>query len=426
MMKKMVYGVLISLMVVTGAGKAFAETPREAIVKVTNDIGTLLQITRNNNDGINSFDGECNRFVKAQLEYFQVMPYWQSPHYGGKYWCSKVTDGDTTAYGYKIKQIQGRNCLDELLNTYSQPIYNIAISFDGLSANAWGHVCFIHAISNDTVYFTDNWTYSGSNLVAYRPVELDINTFKKYQQESNGAMNALAYFYKNALEEGWDYSKGYSRYLLSTGKYAKNQFVDLGRDEKYYFDSNECMISNQWVKYRGKWYHAAADGHMDLGWNTVDGELYCFEDPSGAMRTNSWGENAGITYYLGDDGKALKNVCSEINGKKWEFDSEGRATAIKKSSQSVGGWTQKNGKRYHEDENGYRDYGWKQLDGEWYYFQQPDGEMKVNGWEKCGRMECYLGENGARLRDTYKIIDGVKYYFDEDGYAEEIVWEANS
>ena len=105
------------------------ESSYDVVQRISNNMSTLLQITKNNNDGVNNFIGECNRFVKAQLDYMKVMSYRESPHAGGRIWCSKVSDGATTSYGYKAKKLTGADCLDKLLSGYSQPINNVVISF---------------------------------------------------------------------------------------------------------------------------------------------------------------------------------------------------------------------------------------------------------------------------------------------------------
>lgn len=176
-----------------------ASTPMETVTNITYNMDTLLQTVKANEPylTITNFNGECNRFVKAQLDYLQIMPYWQSPNAGGRIWCSKVQDGTVTATGYQITRIDGANCLYQLLDSCSQPIYNIVISFGN---SGWGHVCYIHAIVDNQVYFTDNWTYRGSNLVAFSPIVLDVDTFYNYQVSSNGNINSLLYFHSNGGE----------------------------------------------------------------------------------------------------------------------------------------------------------------------------------------------------------------------------------
>lgn len=132
--------------------------------------------------------------------------------------------------------------------------------------------------------------------------------------------------YPSLFVEGWDNSLGYYRYGLSNGQYAKSQFLDFGRDQKYYFDQNGRMITSDWILVDGLWYHAAADGHMDLGWQYYDGAWYYFNDPSGDMKTNGWETFEGKRYYLGEDGKRYHNTVQTIDGTAYRFDSEGAAT----------------------------------------------------------------------------------------------------
>ncbi|WP_227145274.1 N-acetylmuramoyl-L-alanine amidase family protein [Lacrimispora sp. 210928-DFI.3.58] len=260
------------------------------------------------------------------------------------------------------------------------------------------------------------------------------------------------------VKEGWDSSQGYYRYGLPSGQYAKKQFVDLGRDQKYYFDKNGKMVTSDWLKADGKWYHAAADGHMDLGWQYLDSEWYYFNDPAGDMKTNGWETFEGKRYFLSNDGACIRNRNEYIDGKNWYFDEDGAASEItivqgwnqigngKKyifsdnsyaTSQFVdlgrnqkyyfnadewlvtSNWITHKGKLYHAAADGHMDLGWQYLDSEWYYFNDPEGDMKVNGWETFEGKRYYLSSSGARYRNTIQTIDGTAYRFDQDGAASE-------
>ena len=95
-------------------------------------------------------------------------------------------------------------------------------------------------------------------------------------------------------------------------------------------------------------------------------------------------------------------------------------------------WEPVNGIWYHFDENGYMQTGWLNLDGTWYYLNA-DGSMAkdtwigtyyvdgsgawvVEGWQNNGYGWWYQRANGTYPASEWEIINGIWYYFDENGY----------
>lgn len=170
----------------------------QAVESASNNRATLLQIVKDNETTLASFDGECNRFVKAQLDYYQVASWNETPHAGGRIWTSKVDASKSTSYGYNVEVLSGSNSWNDFLAMHPQPIYNVVVSYGD---SGWGHCVYIHAIIGDEVFFMDNWTYRGSSLVKYKPVRMDKATFNKCQVESNGTVTGVAYYYKDTQAE---------------------------------------------------------------------------------------------------------------------------------------------------------------------------------------------------------------------------------
>ena len=137
------------------------------------------------------------------------------------------------------------------------------------------------------------------------------------------------------VAEGFDNSGEFTRYCLSDGSFAKNQFVDLGRDKKYWFQADTSMARNTWVSVNGTWYHAAADGHMDLGFQVISGMKYYFNDPGGDMKTNAWQSYGSNWYYFDENGQAYRNITKTIDGKEYRFDADGKAEEIVKAGSKI-------------------------------------------------------------------------------------------
>ena len=95
-------------------------------------------------------------------------------------------------------------------------------------------------------------------------------------------------------------------------------------------------------------------------------------------------------------------------------------------------WEPVNGTWYHFDENGYMQTGWLNLGGTWYYLNA-DGSMAkdtwigtyyvdgsgswvIEGWQNNGYGWWYQRANGTYPNSEWEIINGIWYYFDENGY----------
>ena len=95
-------------------------------------------------------------------------------------------------------------------------------------------------------------------------------------------------------------------------------------------------------------------------------------------------------------------------------------------------WEPVNGTWYHFDEKGYMQTGWLNLDGTWYYLNA-DGSMAkdtwigtyyvdgsgswvIEGWQNNGYGWWYQRANGTYPNSEWEIINGIWYYFDENGY----------
>lgn len=119
----------------------------------------------------------------------------------------------------------------------------------------------------------------------------------------------------------WETNGNFWKYQLSDGSFAKGW--KLISYQWYYFKADESLTWGCWERIDGKWYHFHEDGHMEKDWKEIDGKFYYFGN-DGGMRENEWVDE----YYLGSGGAMYRNVCATINGIEYDFNSEGKATAI--------------------------------------------------------------------------------------------------
>ena len=116
----------------------------------------------------------------------------------------------------------------------------------------------------------------------------------------------------------------------------------------------------------------------------------------------------------------------------WKKDEKGTKYQRANGSFAKDEWEPVNGIWYHFDENGYMQTGWLNLDGTWYYLND-DGSMAkdtwigtyyvdasgswvVEGWQNNGYGWWYQRANGTYPHNEWEIINGIWYYFDENGY----------
>lgn len=73
-------------------------------------------------------------------------------------------------------------------------------------------------------------------------------------------------------------------------------------------------------------------------------------------------------------------------------------------------WIQNSDNSWIWTENGFKSFGWKQIDGKWYYFN--NGRMQT-GWLNIG-YNYYMGNDGI-MKTGWVSIDGAWYYFNTSG-----------
>lgn len=204
------------------------------------------------------------------------------------------------------------------------------LRFGRLDGNT--HSIFVTGLDGDQIYFTDgNWDHPNKvrwNIsITKNELLTNRNTYyQAYRHASN---------YKDIFPEKpaqvykedwvWDTDRGFWKYQFSDGRFATNEFVDLGRDKKYYFKDDSSLVWGCFCEIDGEWYSFAKDGHADLGWQPIEGEWYYFNDPSGKMEKNCWASYEGKKYYLSNSGARYRNTVQTIDGKVYLFDENGVA-----------------------------------------------------------------------------------------------------
>ncbi len=210
--------------------------------------------------------------------------------------------------------------------------------------------------------------------------------------------------------------------------------AEVGNYTYYYFGSDGKMQTG-WVtkdygsEGSGKFYYGS-DGKRLKEWQTIDGDIY-YLDYYGA-RTGfftKYDDESGESYdyYFDKDGKLQTGLviieaqtdpddADSVAAGKYYFDKDGKA---------VSGWKQLNGDWYYFRENGY---GWErggtkhrastgltQIEEDYYYFDDT-GVMQAGCWivtddeDGTGKAKYYLDADGKAV-SGWQQIDGAWYYF---------------
>ncbi len=167
-------------------------------------------------------------------------------------------------------------------------------------------------------------------------------------------------------------------------------------------------IEPEWMELDGKRYYFDSNGrtYTDGKIHKIDGIEYCFDEKGAVDDRGRWVLSDDVWKYW----KGGQYICSD--------------------------WIETDGILYYCDAQGKMATGWQRIEGKDYYFIQ-DGSlaknMWINGhyvdkngvwiekystarWIMSGTSWWYCFGNGEYPIDRWVIIDGVKYYFNIDGW----------
>ncbi|MGV2939570.1 SpoIID/LytB domain-containing protein [Mesobacillus sp. LC4] len=122
---------------------------------------------------------------------------------------------------------------------------------------------------------------------------------------------------------------------------------------------------------------------------------------------NGWVIEDGIRTYYDGATRAKATGWKQIDN-NWYYFEEG---------QQFTGWLLWNNKKYYLNSEGIMQTGWLELDGKKYYLNQ-DGSMQI-GWLTLGDKKYYFNQEGI-MQTGVVTIDGTQFTFGEDGALEKL------
>ncbi len=249
--------------------------------------------------------------------------------------------------------------------------------------------------------------------------------------------------------------KNGTRYYVA-GSYVVGVYTIDGKD--YFFNTNGYLVKNATVEYENYIYTTDESGVIvkteakptrpATGFWTEGGYTYYYVED--VMVTSNWVEAEGKQYYFDESGHMVTDE-RVIDNALCKFNADG-SLASREELSTYNGFLDLGGKTFLY-ENGTVVTGWKNISGNWYYFEA-DGNMlrraktinkiyyifnadgtlahgtwktvkgkdryyvageTVKGLQTIDGIIRYFDEKGNMVTNTTVVVDGVTYIFDESG-----------
>ena len=221
-----------------------------------------------------------------------------------------------------------------------------------------------------------------------------------YYSDDNGN-----WYYKNANGDnltGAQIINSQKVFFRDNGQQVKGAYTNARNNLVHYFDPDSGeLATNRYIEYNKSWYYVDKNGNTLKGAHTIDGHEVIFSRYEGTQ-VKGWFAHDGV--YMPE------YFYDKNNGYKVNY-----SGFVKNSF----------GDTYYHDETGRQVIGFKEIDGEFYYFT-PGGASKyiqVASMEKNSLLYYtkdkiyYFGESGKAVKNRFVFTSGNWYYFNGDGTA---------
>ena len=165
--------------------------------------------------------------------------------------------------------------------------------------------------------------------------------------------------------------------------------------------------SDSWIQENGNKFYLDKTGKKVKGIATVSGNVYYFDEDTGALKTSAgWVDWNGERYFIDSSGKAYVDQFITFGSMRYYMGSDGSA--------QTGIFTAADGSMYNADETGLviNKAQWIEKDGKKYY-SNGRGELYRNQFISFGTPRYYMGSDGAVMTGLFTAADGRIYNSDE-------------
>lgn len=287
-------------------------------------------------------------------------------------------NSDTGGLLYRISG-DGSRYPNGLLKDYYQIVNG------SVMANLPGVIIEHAFISN----YSDWKNYLSSNSKLKKLAQADARAIVRYFKQLSKAEA------ENPVEEGvsttpvkngWVYRFG-KYFYYKNGEVLTNKLFKLNGD--YYYVDENGIRQTGWITYNKKKYYFDSDGKAHKKWLTLDGEKYYFHSTKAYM---------------------YKNLHKTTSGNYYVFDSNGKLVVNK--------WFEYSGKTYYTSSKGLAYRGYKQIGGNYYYFDTKEAYLYKSKLYKTSSGKIgYAQSNGVLYNKGFLTLNGKKYYFSKGGVA---------
>lgn len=204
--------VLILISVVPAAESSAAASEVDRISQqITSTYKTALRKA-----GMNSFHGWCGAAVDWQLQVLGITT--KVIGSNGNQQFDLYRDQEYSSGGYRIRSYPASHytlttALNAITKNGTEDAYNILVGFQRTNTSAgriYGHACFIHAIIDGKVYFTESYstTFAGKYYSEGAVISGTIEQFAKYYN-SWTTLDGLIHFGLKTYNDGCDFFPAY-------------------------------------------------------------------------------------------------------------------------------------------------------------------------------------------------------------------------
>ena len=315
-------------------------------------------------------------------------------------------------YNQVTKKLQYYDPLTGALKTGVTSVNNnnttVKLNIDG-SVNVIGLTTGLNKVGNNTYYYdADKDIFVvGWQVINNQKYYFDVNTAQMTIGEKD--IKGYWYYFNNngAMQSGFvKLANGKTVYYNAQGQMQYGLQTINGKI--YYFNTwSGERSANREAQINGKWYNFTSDGSASTGFTKLANGKTVYYNAQGQMQYGLQTINGKIYYFNAWSGERYANREAQINGKWYNFTSDGSA--------STGFTKLANGKTVCYNAQGQMQYGLQTINGKIYYFNPWSGEMYAGREAKIDDKWYNFTSDGSASTGFTKLASGKTVYYNAQG-----------